>query len=74
MFHKDHVARFVAALNFTPDEGAKIKQRAEDAAAKFSSVEEGHFSGGSLEEVLGSPELAATFSDMWEKQQAVLNP
>lgn len=74
MFHKDHIARFVAALNFTPDEGAQIKKRAEDAAARFSSVEEGNFSGGALEEVLGSKDLADTFSNMWETQHTVLNP
>ncbi len=74
MFHRDLIARFVAALNFTPEEGAKIKKRAEEAVAEFSSPEEGHFSGGSLEEVLGSKKLADTFSDMWEKQHVVLNP
>ena len=74
MFHRDHVARFVAAFNFTPEEGEKIKKRAEDAAAEFSSREKGNFSGGSLEEVLGSKELADTFKYMWEKQHAVLNP
>ena len=74
MFHRDHIARFVAALNFTPDEGEKIEKRADEAATEFSSREEGHFSGGSLEQVLGSKELADTFSDMWEKQHVALNP
>lgn len=69
MFHRDHVARFVAALNFTPDEGNKIKDRAEAAIAEFSSSEDGHFSGGKLEEVLGNSDLVRTFDEMWEKQQ-----
>ena len=69
MFHRDHVGRFVAALNFTPEDGKKIKERAEAAIAEFSSSEEGHFSGDKLEQVLGSPELVRAFDDMWEKLQ-----
>ncbi|MBI4088596.1 hypothetical protein HY415_00700 [Candidatus Kaiserbacteria bacterium] len=74
MFHRNHVAQFVAALNFTSQEGEDIKKRAEAVIAVFSSSAEGHFSGGKLEEVLGSPELVRTFGEMWEKHQIVWNP
>lgn len=69
MFHRNHVARFIAALDLTPDERAGIEERAETAIAEFTSHEEGHFSGARLEEVLGNPELTHSFNDMWERQQ-----
>jgi len=73
-FHRDHVARFIAALNFTPEAGKQIMERAEVAIAEYSSSEEGNFSGGKLGEVLGDPELVSTFDEMWEKHHFVLNP
>ncbi|MBC7836294.1 hypothetical protein H7X87_00745 [Acetobacteraceae bacterium] len=74
MFHHDHIDRFVAALNFTPTEGEAIKKRAEEAANKYINPPDGRFSADSLEEVLGSKELVDTFTEMWEKQNSILNP
>jgi hypothetical protein len=74
MYHKDHIARFVTKLDLPYEEIGEIKERVEKAAKEFSSIEEGYFSGGSLEEVLGKNELVETFREMWEKQNAVLNP
>ena len=79
MFHRKHVARFVDVLNstmadFSLEDGDRIMMRAEEAAAKFSSRAEGNFSGGSLKEVLGTERLVEIFSNMWERQHAVLNP
>lgn len=72
-FHRKRVERFVAALNFTPEEGAEIKKRAETAIAEFSNSEDGNFSGGKLEEVLGNKERVEAFDELWEKHRAVLN-
>jgi hypothetical protein len=74
MYDRHHVARFVAALNFTGTDGEQIKQRAEDIIKEHGDPKEGVFPGRHLERVLGSPELLKTFNDMWERQHGVLNP
>jgi|GEM_PF-2866488 hypothetical protein len=65
MFHRDHVTRFLTALDLKPEDAAAIESRTEAAIAQFGD-NEGHFSGGRIAEVLGNAELAEKFNEMWE--------
>lgn len=68
-YNRRHVVNFLALAELPEEDRKVILKRADAAAEEFSSRQEGNFSGGSLGDVLGNPDLENQFHDLWEKQK-----
>ena len=66
MYHRNHVTRFLEQAEVPMEERTEIVARMEDAIGRFDDETRQNFSGGAIQEVLGSPELYAQFNNLWE--------